>query len=591
MRRAGNEAEAQAIFRRLLATGKDDAALLAAEALDAQGDAVLTPAERLTRARLYLANRHTEGAKRHFRTLVEQAPAAPNRAEALWGLGRAFFIEENWEEARRWFERAHEEYPTSPDGEKGYYQSGHALQNAGRHREAVARYEAFIAKYPKSKFLGGAHLNAIDALRMAGEFDAALAWCDRTEVRFPRELTGVTACFQRAKIWLSRKDFAKALAALDALQRLPLGRRGPGATDAAEVAFLRGLCLERMGRFAEAVEVYLALPDTRTSYYGQLATERLLALAQQAVARDVINQHLIRLRQADNKDALQQALRLTNDPTTRRALLTKLEAAYRRLPAYAQAWRYTAPELGRAFIADSGAAPALRKLADELAFLGLYDDALLVMETPTGDAFAQAVYAGRGDQAWKALAYGEAVFGTLPEDFHLEVMPRQVAELLYPAPYKDELLEHARLRGVDARLLLAIARQESRFNPTVKSPVGARGMFQFIDATANRVARALKLTNWTRADLYDPRTAVQFAAAYVAELHQLFPEHPAAVAAAYNGGETATARWRMRAGVDDPDCFAAEVGYAETKEYVFKVMTNYRAYQRLFDADLRPQPR
>lgn len=591
LRRAGNEAEAQAIFRRLAATGKDDAALLAAEELDAQGDAVLAPDDRLARARLYLANRRTEGAKRHFRILVEQVPAAPYRAEALWGVGRVFFIEENWDEARRWFERAHAEYPASPDGERSCYHSGHALQNAGRYKEAVARYEAFIAEYPKSEFLGGAYLNAVDALRMAGEFDAALAWCDRAEARFPREPAGVTACFQRAKIWLSRKDFGRALATLEELQRLPLGRRGPGAPTAAEVTFLRGLCLERMGRFAEAVDVYLSLPDTRTSYYGQAATERLLSPTVQEGARAVIGQRLVQWRQADDKDALQQALRLTNDPALRHDLLTKLEAAYRRLPAYARAWAYRAPGLGRAFIADAASAPATRKAADELAFLGLYDDALLVMETPVGGPFAQAVYAGRGDQAWKAIAYGEPTFGTLPEDFHLELMPRQVAELLYPAPYKDELLEYARPRGVDARLLLAIARQESRFNPTVKSPVGARGMFQFIDATAERMARALKLNDWTRADLYDPRTAAQFAAAYVAELFELFPKHPAAVVAAYNGGETATARWRARAGADDHDRFAAEIGYAETKDYVFKVMTNYRAYQRLFDADLRPRPR
>ncbi|OYT73890.1 MAG: hypothetical protein CFK52_00620 [Chloracidobacterium sp. CP2_5A] len=591
LRRAGSEAEAQAIFRRLLATGKDDAALVAAEELDAQGDAALAPTDRLARARLYLANRQTEGAKRHFRALVDQVPAAPNRAEALWSVGRAFFIEESWDEAARWLERAHEEYPTSPDGEKGYYQSGHAFQNAGRYREAVARYEAFIAEYPKSEFLGGAYLNAIDTLRLAGDLDAALAWCDRAEARFPRELAGVTARFQRAKIHLSRNEFGRALATLEALRRESLARRGPGSTNAAEVAFLRGLCLERMGRFAEAVEAYLSLPDTRASYYGQLATERLLALAREEKARGVISHRLARLRQADDKDALQQALRLTSDASIRRELLSKLEAVYRRLPAYARAWQYRAPDLGRAFIADAASAPAARKASEEFAFLGLYDNALAALEAPAGDAFAQAVYAGRGDQAWKAIAYGEATFGTLPEDFHLEVMPRQVATLLYPAPYKDELLEHARPRGVDARLLLAIARQESRFNPTVKSPVGARGMFQFIDATADRTARALKLNDWTRADLYDPRLAAQLAAAYVAELFRLFPEHPAAVAAAYNGGETATARWRARAGESDRDRFAAEVGYAETKDYVFKVMTNYRAYRQLFDADLRPPPR
>jgi soluble lytic murein transglycosylase len=589
LRRVGQEAEAQALFRRLLATGKDDAALLAAEQLDAQGDTTLPPAQRLARARLYLANRHTEGAKRHFRALVEQVPAIPERPEALWSLGRAFFIEENWDEAIRWLDRAHEEYPTSPEGEKGYYQVGHALQNAGRYQEAVARYEAFIAAYPNSEFLGGAHLNAIDALRLAGDLKAALEWCDRAEKRFPRELAGVTARFQRAKIFMSQSNWRAALSVLEDLQRLPLHRRGPGSTNSSEVTFLRGLCLERLERFAEAIEVYLLLPDTRTSYYGQQATGQLLALAGNPKARALVAQQLGRFRQSQTRDGLHQALRLTPDPEVRRDLLGQLETVYRQLPAYARAWQVSVPEPGRQVILRAEAAPASRNLAEELSFLRLYDDALPFLEGGRGPALAQAVYAGRGNQAWKAMAYGEPTFGALPEDFRLEVMPRLVAELLYPAPYRDELVEHAQRRGVDPRLLLAIARQESRFNPTVKSPVGARGMFQFIAATAEQVAQKLGLPDVTQTDLYEPRFAVQFAAQYVADLFTLFPNHPAAVVAAYNGGETAVARWCARAGVDDQARFASEVGYAETKDYVFKVMTNYRCYRQLFDENLRPQ--
>ncbi|MGQ9896757.1 MAG: transglycosylase SLT domain-containing protein [Acidobacteriota bacterium] len=592
LRQAGQEAEARQLFQRLLAAGKDDAALLAVEQLDAKGETDLPPDKRLARARLYLANRHAEGATRHFRALVEHIPAVPERAEALWSLGRAFFIEENWEEAIRWWARAHEEYPTSPEGEKSYYQVGHALQNAGRYHEAVARYEAFIAAYPNSEFLGGAHLNAIDALRSAGDFKAALEWCDRTEKRFPREPAGITARFQRAKILMSKGDWRGALGALDRLRGLPLQQRGPGATNTDEVTFLRGLCLERLERFEEAIEAYLSLPDTRTSYYGQQATEQLLALAKNPKAQAWVSQHLSRFRrQGQSKDALHQGLRLTSDPEVRRALLSRLETVYRQLPAYARFWQLKVPEPGRGVILRAESAPARRSLAEELCFLGLYEDALPFLETGAGQALAQAVYASRGNQAWKALAYSEPTFAALPADFRLEIMPRLVAELLYPAPYRDELSEQAQQCGIDPRLLLAIARQESRFNPGVKSPVGARGMFQFIAATAEQVAQKLSLPGVTPTDLYEPRVAAQFAARYVADLFAMFPNHPAAVVAAYNGGETAVARWLARAGADDKVRFASEVGYAETKDYVFKVMTNYRCYQQLFDEHLRPLQR
>ncbi len=598
LRKAGREAEAIAVFRKLL-PGKDDASLLAAEQLDERGDTDLTEAQRLVRARLYLTNRRSAGAIRHFSELVEKFPASKTRAEAMWSIGRAYYIDEQWDRAAEWYDRVHAEYPSTPDGEKGFYQAGHALQNAGKYKEAVARYEAFIAAYPNSEYVGGAHLNAIDTLRIAGDDKSALDWCTRTENALPTDIAAVTAKFQRVKIFLSAKRYREALAALDVLQAQSLGRRGPGTTNAVEAQFLRAFTLEKLERYGEAIELFLGFPDTRDSFYGQRATDRLISLLKNPKAKSLIDQRYSRLEtQAKSaaagtnyesaKNAAQQALRLTDDAKKRSELFELLGNCYRNIPAYARAWGQSAPTLGRAFIAEAKDAPATRTMADELCFLGLYDEAVPLLGVNAGGPFGQAVWANRGSQGAKAIAYGEATFGTLPTDFRLEVMPRDVAELLYPAPYRDALAEVARPRRVDPRILLAIARQESRFNPLAKSAVAARGMFQFIDSTADRIAKELNLTSYERSDLYDPEIAAKFGAQYVADLFKEFTNHPPAVAASYNGGESAVRRWMQRAGKEDVDRFPCEVGYAETKDYVFKVIANYRAYQQLYDIDLRP---
>jgi soluble lytic murein transglycosylase len=90
-------------------------------------------------------------------------------------------------------------------------------------------------------------------------------------------------------------------------------------------------------------------------------------------------------------------------------------------------------------------------------------------------------------------------------------------------------------------------------------------------------------------ELYRPEINIMVGAVYLAELARLFPAQPEAVAAAYNGGEDNVARWLKRAGQQDAGVFAAEVGFTETKDYVFKVMSNYRAYRQLYTADLRPK--
>ena len=69
----------------------------------------------------------------------------------------------------------------------------------------------------------------------------------------------------------------------------------------------------------------------------------------------------------------------------------------------------------------------------------------------------------------------------------------------------------------------------------------------------------------------------------------MFPNLPEAVVASYNGGEDNVARWISRAKQRDPGVFTAEVGFDETKAYVYKVMAGYRAYKQLYTTDLRPR--
>ncbi|MBX7223163.1 MAG: tetratricopeptide repeat protein [Blastocatellia bacterium] len=605
LRKAGEPAEARAVFQRLWAGGRDDQGLLAIENLDEIGPAATTEAEHLARGRLYLANRHSEGAIRHFTAIVNEFPASKAMPEVLYGIGRAHYIAERWDDAITWYKRAHQEFPLHDKGELGFYQSGHALQNAGRTRAAIAQYEAFLQEYPKSEYAGGAHLNAIDTLRLAGDNKEALAWCDRAQRRFPAEITSVTALFQQAKIQLSQNQYQSALSTFTLLRNQNLSRRGPGSTNFNEVAFMRAFCIEQLGLFQQAVEEYLAMPDERNRYYGQRATERLLQLRSNPTALPLLETRLKSYLgdartafQSGNltsaKNAAQQALRLTDNATLRNELFDILTNCYKKLPEYSRAWNYRLLPAGRPLKTEAEGA-GRTTVADELCFLGLFDEGageLNLSRTASDSAedwnFSTAVYANRGSQSWKAYDYGDRVFGGLPADFRLELMPREVAELLYPAPYRDALTQSARPRRVDPRLLLAISRQESRFKPWVKSPAAARGLFQFIDATADQLAQELKLTHFTRDDLYEPKTAVLFGSQYVASLFKQFPSHPQAVTASYNGGESSVKRWLQRASSREVDRFPIEVGYAETKDYVFIVMSNYRCYQQLYRQDLAP---
>lgn len=160
--------------------------------------------------------------------------------------------------------------------------------------------------------------------------------------------------------------------------------------------------------------------------------------------------------------------------------------------------------------------------------------------------------------------------------------------MLYPTPFKSDLLKFAPERGVDPRLLLAIMRQESRFRPDAKSNAAARGLMQFISTTSNKVAADLNRTNFRQDELYSPPTAILFGSQYLSTLFKTFPGQPDAVVASYNGGDDNMQRWYNRSRSNVPERYVPEVVYAQSKDYVQRVIASYRMYKYLYDEQLRP---
>ncbi len=200
--------------------------------------------------------------------------------------------------------------------------------------------------------------------------------------------------------------------------------------------------------------------------------------------------------------------------------------------------------------------------------------------------YTLAIYSVRGGLASRAVRFGEQLWKNIPADYILELAPRELVDLLYPLPYRESLLMHAPPRGVDPRFVLSIARQESRFLPEAKSVAAARGLMQFIPETANDIAGQLGFSDFTQDGLYNSDTAILFGSQYLANLFKRFPAQPQAVAAAYNGGPENVARWIGRSRSNEADRYVPELGFSQTKDYVFKVMTNFWIYQQMYDEKL-----
>ncbi len=141
-------------------------------------------------------------------------------------------------------------------------------------------------------------------------------------------------------------------------------------------------------------------------------------------------------------------------------------------------------------------------------------------------------------------------------------------------------------------LVLGLSRQESEFNPRARSSAGARGLMQLMPATARATARNLRVeynTNWlTEFPAYN----TELGRYHFGELLARFDGSYIMSIAAYNAGAHRVDRWVSefgdpRSGAIDPVDWVELISFRETRNYVQRVMENTMVYRnRLTGADL-----
>lgn len=114
--------------------------------------------------------------------------------------------------------------------------------------------------------------------------------------------------------------------------------------------------------------------------------------------------------------------------------------------------------------------------------------------------------------------------------------------------------------GVDSRLLKAMIKAESDFDPRAISKKGAMGLMQIMPENF----KMLDLEN-----PFDPRQNIRAGARYFQQLYKRFNGKLALSLAAYNAGPTAVDRYKRIP------------PYQETEEYVRRVLRYYRTFKQL----------
>jgi soluble lytic murein transglycosylase-like protein len=124
--------------------------------------------------------------------------------------------------------------------------------------------------------------------------------------------------------------------------------------------------------------------------------------------------------------------------------------------------------------------------------------------------------------------------------------------------YDVHIQQAAALYQIPEELVRAVIKVESDFDPRAISTANARGLMQLVPPTAERMMVT---------DIFDPRQNIFGGVRYLRVLANLFNGDLELTIAGYNAGENAV----IRHGGIPP--------YAETQDYVARVLSYYRHYR------------
>ena len=147
---------------------------------------------------------------------------------------------------------------------------------------------------------------------------------------------------------------------------------------------------------------------------------------------------------------------------------------------------------------------------------------------------------------------------------------------------------------IEDAFTLAITRQESEFNTRAVSSANARGLMQFLPATAASQARRMGLEHETSWLITRPNHNVTLGSAHLFDLVNNFYGSYVMAAAAYNAGPGRPRQWVQTYGefretdLETAIDWVEKIPFSETRNYVQRVLENIQVYRARLNGGSAP---
>ncbi|MBE9192607.1 transglycosylase SLT domain-containing protein [Gloeocapsopsis crepidinum LEGE 06123] len=153
----------------------------------------------------------------------------------------------------------------------------------------------------------------------------------------------------------------------------------------------------------------------------------------------------------------------------------------------------------------------------------------------------------------------------------------------YPFPFFEEITTWSQKRQLNPFLVTALIRQESRFEPKIRSVAGAVGLMQVMPSTGEWIAQKIDLKEYNKEN---PQDNMRLGTWYLDHTHEQYDNNSMLAIASYNAGPGNVSKWLRTLNTRDPDEFVEAIPFEETRGYVRQVFGNYWNYLRLYNPEI-----
>ena len=558
----------------------DDPAELASRALDRpEWIRRMSPDQQVMLGEAFQNHRHFD---RAVAVLSLAIRAMPQKHDDLqFAIGRCYFGDEKYPQAQQAYMAGANSTRDAKWRATFLFHASRAAQLQGDDKTAEKLMTAAIAVPGRFPATAAALTQRMRTRLKQHRFAEAAGDLAFIRKNWPKDHAVVEASLAYAIGMLGAGNSGATVVTLNAIPRNLLDKFEPY-----EIDFWRARALENSNPPASFAAYLNVLRAPLPSHFAYFARQRLDStamapkLAQELAMRNGQVTALVKAGKFDLARVVETD-RILLSSSNHAEELKRLAEIYRQLPRYRAVLALKPDAFPRFPLPDN---------ADRISLLmamGLFDEVADEIPKryplrPLSSALTQSLALNRGNASRESIFAVEVLMQSAPNDYLPELLPTVVRQLLYPRYFYDYIVADSKRYDTDPTLVLAMMREESRFNPRAKSQAAARGLLQFIITTARDIGRDVGLVNVTAEDLYDPRVIIQLGARYVSTLSKQFRADHYATTAAYNAGPHQVALWSRLSPAPGDDFFLSSINFDETKQYVRKVMNSYKRYLEIY---------